>query len=155
MRISRPLWASKPDPLPDGSLASLNTDSAIAVDFTPQLRLVTLLKGEAEFKVRPDPSSLFRVAALGGNSDALGTTFSARAIEGIATITVREGHVRVAGPAVPTDFNQMAAGSVELVASQQTSYAAGQQPLPASAVDTDIVMAWRNGRVIFEVGRSR
>src|SRR5690606_29381237 len=26
-------------PLPDGSVASLNTDSAIAVDFTPQLRL--------------------------------------------------------------------------------------------------------------------
>lgn len=137
-------------PLPDGSVATLNTDTAIAVDFKPQLRLVTLLKGEAEFKVRPDPSSLFRVAALGGNSDALGTTFSARAIEGMVTITVREGHVRVTGPAVPTDLNGMAAGKVELVASQQTSYAEGQQPVPASAIDTDIVMAWRSGRVIFE-----
>ncbi|MGS1097356.1 FecR family protein (plasmid) [Aquamicrobium terrae] len=137
-------------PLPDGSVATLNTDTAIAVDFTPQLRLVTLLKGEVEFKVRPDPSSLFRVAALGGNSDALGTTFSAKAIEGVATITVCEGHVRVTGPATPTDLNEMAARKVELVTSEQTSYVAGEGPLPASAVDTDVVMAWRYGRVIFE-----
>lgn len=137
-------------PLPDGSVAILNTDSAIAVDFTQQLRLVTLLKGEAEFKVHPNPSSLFRVAALGGNSDALGTTFSVKAVEGVATITVREGHVRVAGPAAPIDRGAIAAGGVELAASEQTSYAAGGRPSRASAVDTEVVMAWRTGRVIFE-----
>jgi transmembrane sensor len=137
-------------PLPDGSVATLNTDSAIAVDFTPQLRLVMLLKGEAEFTVRPDSSSLFRVAALGGNSDALGTTFSVKAIENMATITVQEGHVRVAGPAAPTDLDESIAGKVELVSNEQTRYVAGERPLPASSVDTDIVLAWRNGRVIFE-----
>lgn len=137
-------------PLPDGSVAILNTDSAIAVDFTRRLRLVRLLKGEAEFNVRPDPSSLFRVATLGGNSDALGTTFSVKSIEDVATITVQDGHVRVAGPAAPTDLGETVAGKVELVANEQTSYAAGERPLPASIVDTDVVMAWRNGRVIFE-----
>lgn len=137
-------------PLPDGSIATLNTDSAIAVDFTPQIRLVTLLKGEAEFEVRSDPSSLFRVAALGGNSDALGTTFSVKAFENMATITVREGHVGVAGPAEPTDLNGTMAGKVELGANEQTTYVAGERPLPPSTVDTDVVMAWRKGRVIFE-----
>ncbi|MFC7397825.1 FecR family protein [Chelatococcus sp. GCM10030263] len=137
-------------PLPDGSVAMLNTDSAIAVDFTPRLRLVTLLKGEAEFRVRPDSSSLFRVAALGGNSDALGTTFAVKAIENLATVTVQEGHVRVAGPAAPTDLDETLAGKVELVANEQTSYVTGEPPLPASAVDTDVVLAWRSGRVIFE-----
>lgn len=131
-------------PLPDGSLATLNTDSAIAVDFTQGLRLVRLLKGEAEFTVHPNPDSLFRVATLGGNSDALGTTFAVKAIEGVATITVREGHVRVAGPA------GIEASRVELVANEQTSYVSGEWPLPATSVDTNVVMAWRNGRVIFE-----
>lgn len=137
-------------PLPDGSVATLNTDSAIAVDFTPRLRLVTLLKGEAEFKVLSGSSSLFRVAALGGNSDAYGTTFAVRAIEGVATVTVQEGHVRVAGPAEPTDLDEVMAGKVELVANEQTSYATGERPFLASTVDTDIFMAWRSGRVIFE-----
>lgn len=135
--------------LPDGSIATLNTDTAMAVNFTPQLRLVTLLKGEAEFKVRPDPS-LFRVTTLCGNIDALGTTFSVKSIDGVATITVREGHVRVAGPAAPTDLGEGTAGEVELVTNEQTSYGAGERPLPASVVDTDVVMAWRNGRVVFE-----
>lgn len=136
--------------LPDGSVATLNTDSAIAVDFTPQLRLVTLLKGEAEFGVRPDASSLFRVAALGGNSDALGTAFAVKAVEGVATVTVREGHVRVAGPASPTDLDGPAAGGIDLAASEQTTYGAGEPPVPASTVDVEAVMAWRDGRVIFE-----
>lgn len=137
-------------PLPDGSVARLNTDSAIAVNFTKDLRLVTLLKGEAEFRVKPDASSLFRVAALGGNSDALGTIFSVQALEDTATITVREGHVRVSGPAAPSELDKNPAGKVELVAGRQTRYAAGQGPDPASTVDTDIVMAWRDGKVIFE-----
>ena len=136
--------------LPDGSVATLNTDSAIAVDFTPRLRLVTLLKGEAEFGVRSDASSLFRVAALGGNSDARGTAFSVKAFDGVATVTVREGRVRVAGPAAPTDLDEVMADKVELAANEQTTYGAGGRPLPASTVDVEAVMAWRNGRVIFE-----
>jgi len=137
-------------PLPDGSVATLNTDSAIAVDFMPGLRLVRLLKGEAEFGVRPDASAPFRVAALGGNSDALGTAFSVKALDGVATVTVREGRVRVAGPAAPTDPGGSVAGTVELVASEQTRYASGERPVPASTVDIEAVMAWRDGRVIFE-----
>lgn len=136
--------------LPDGSVATLNTDSAIAVDFTSRLRLVKLLRGEAEFKVRPGPSSVFRVATLGGNSDAFGTTFSVKAVDGTATITVEDGHVRVAGPAVPTDLEETNVAKVDLAVSEQTSYASGERPSPASAVDTEIVMAWRTGRVIFD-----
>jgi transmembrane sensor len=56
----------------------------------------------------------------------------------------------VAGPVAPTDLDETAAGKVELVASEQTSYVAGERPSPASAVDTEIAMAWRTGRVIFE-----
>lgn len=136
--------------LPDGSVATLNTDSAIAVDFTPRFRLVSLLKGEAEFKVRPSPDALFRVAALGGNSDAVGTTFSVRTLDDRATVTVTEGHVRVAGPAAPTELDEARAGGVELRGGEQTSYVAGGTPQVASAADMEVAMAWRSGRVIFE-----
>lgn len=135
--------------LPDGSVASLNTDSAISIDYRSDIRLVELLKGEAEFRVRPD-SSFFRVAALGGNSDALGTRFSVKALEDTATVTVSEGHVRVAGPAAPREVGEMSIASVDLLANNQTHYIAGERPSAPTAVDTDTVLAWRNGRVIFE-----
>ena len=67
-------------PLPDGSLAILNTDTAIAVDFGPEGRRVTLLKGEAEFIVEADADRPFSVAAEGGRATALGTTFAVRDI---------------------------------------------------------------------------
>ena len=128
--------------LPDGSTAVLNTDTAISVDFTPQLRLVELLKGEALFSVRPDGSVPFRVAALGGSSDAVGTTYSVKAVDGVATVTVTDGVVRVSGQTAP--------GGVELLAEQQTSYVAGGFPVPVTSVDSDAVLAWHRGRIIFE-----
>lgn len=136
--------------LPDGSVASLNTDSAIAVNYMSNMRLVQLLKGEAEFKVQPDPTSLFRVAALGGNSDALGTTFSVSAIDGLATVTVADGNVRVSGPASPTDIPRSDTGSVSLRTAEQTTYLSGKAPLDPATVDTDVSLAWRKGRIIFE-----
>jgi transmembrane sensor len=136
--------------LPDGSVAALNTDSAISVDFKPSLRLVNLLKGEAEFRVRNDGSSVFRVSALGGNSDALGTAFSVKAVDGMATVTVSEGRVRVAGPASPYDLDEASAAKVQLAANEQTGYAGGERPQATRTVDTDAVLAWRTGRIIFE-----
>ncbi len=136
--------------LPDGSMAMLNTDSAIAVDFRHDLRLVRLLAGEAEFKVARSSELLFRVAALGGNSDALDTTFSARVLDGLATVTVTEGHVRVTAPAAPTDLDMDTLGHIDLVANEQTSYGAGEQPRLARTVDAEAELAWRAGRLIFE-----
>jgi transmembrane sensor len=136
--------------LPDGSVASLNTDSAIAVNYMSNLRLVELLKGEAEFKVKSDPALPFRVAALGGNSDALGTTFSVSAIDGLATVIVTEGSVRVNGPASPTSIPGSDATGVSLEAAEQTTYLSGEAPLDPAPADTEVSLAWRKGRIIFE-----
>lgn len=127
-------------PLADGSLATLNTDSAIAIDFTPALRQVHLLKGEAEFRVRPGAAS-FRVSALGGETDALGTVFSVRMDGERALVAVSEGRVRVS---TATDE------AVDLGPAQETSYAAGMAPQPPVAIDRELAFAWRHGRVIFE-----
>lgn len=135
--------------LPDGSTAALNTDSAIAVRFQSDLRLIELLRGEAEFRVKPASEAAFRVAALGGNSDALGTVFSVQAIDDIATVTVAEGEVRVSGRVSQQETGGLERG-VQLAANQQTRYAAGGFPDPAVAIDPDAVFAWRSGRIIFE-----
>lgn len=129
--------------LPDGSTAILNTDTAIALDFRPELRLVRLLGGEAEFRVGPGATP-FRVAALGGGCDALGTVFAVKALADVATVTVEEGRVRVSGSA------GTAVDDVVLEAGEQTTYARDQRPRPARAVDMEAALAWRNGRVIFE-----
>lgn len=130
--------------LPDGSVAVLNTDSAIAVRFQPALRLVSLLKGEAEFRVKPDPAAPFRVAALGGNSDSTGGLFAVKAMADVATITGMQGVVRVSAPA------DRASGRVDLAAGQQTRYARDGTPHAARAIDIEVERSWRRGRVIFE-----
>ncbi|HEV7336300.1 MAG TPA: FecR domain-containing protein [Bosea sp. (in: a-proteobacteria)] len=136
--------------LPDGSVATLNTDSAIAVDFRPDLRLVRLLGGEAVFKVKPGASVPFRVASLDGNSDALDAQFSVNAVDGVATVTVANGRAHVSAPAAATAASLRDGGGVELRDDEQTSYSAGRPPRPAMAVDSGAVLAWRSGRVIFE-----
>lgn len=136
--------------LPDGSVAALNTDSAIAVDFRPELRLIRLLGGEAAFRVKSGASAPFRVASLDGNSDALDAQFSVSAIDGLATVTVAAGRVRVAAPTAPEAPLERDAIFVELKDDEQTHYAAGRRPVPAMAVDSGALLAWRSGRVIFE-----
>ncbi|WP_158816874.1 FecR domain-containing protein [Methylocapsa sp. S129] len=137
--------------LPDGSIATLNTDSAIALRYQPNLRLVQLLEGEVLFEVKSDARASFRVAAFGGNTDATGTAFAVRALDDQATITVTEGQVRVFGPADPMSPTPHGPPSAVTVNSnQQTRYVEGGSPGSATTVDAETILAWRSGRVIFE-----
>ncbi|QEN87924.1 DUF4880 domain-containing protein [Labrys sp. KNU-23] len=136
--------------LPDGSVATLNTDSAVSIGYRPGLRLVELLKGEAEFKIAPDRNSVFRVAALGGNSTAKAGRFSVGILEDVATVTSAEGRVDVAGPASPTAPDDSGVTGVEVAANEQTLYVRGEAPRPAQSADAQAVLAWRKGRIIFE-----
>jgi transmembrane sensor len=131
--------------LPDGSTMLLNTNSRVALDFRPDLRLVELIDGEAEFTVRPDIPAPFRVAALGGQGETAAGRFAMRSVEGEVAVTVAEGVVSVASgdPAG-------ARSAVLVAAGQQTRYAEGGVPLPAAAVDLDVELAWRAGRLVFE-----
>ncbi|MEP7453856.1 FecR domain-containing protein [Phyllobacterium sp. SB3] len=136
--------------LPDGSTAALNTDSAVAVKFRPNLRLVELLKGEAEFRVNPDDAGLFRVAALGGNSDGKDADFSVKAIDDVASVTVSRGNIQVTGPASPDDMADASGSHVFLQENQQTTYALGTIPGPGVSIDSEEVFAWRKGQIIFD-----
>jgi transmembrane sensor len=81
--------------LPDGSLALLNTDSALALDHANP-RQLRLLRGEAAFTVAPDRAHPFTVLSGGGSVTALGTRFILRQQHGDTQVTVTEHAVRIA-----------------------------------------------------------
>ena len=148
--------------LPDGSVALLNTDSAIDVAYSERRRVVTLLHGEAWFQVNKDAERPFDVVAAGGRATAVGTAFAVRHENGGATVTVTEGVVRVTSP----DTEQASAQASSLVeAGQQVSYRKGAAPGPVRSIDAAIVTAWRHGRIVIrnrplaealaEIGRYR
>jgi transmembrane sensor len=80
-------------PLRDRSVASVNTDSRIEVDMTPQIRHVALVKGEAWFEVAKNPEAPFVVSAGDIRVRAVGTAFSVRRHDSGADVLVTEGTV--------------------------------------------------------------
>ena len=80
-------------PLKDRSVASVNTNSQIDVDMTPQIRHVALVKGEAWFEVAKNPEVPFVVSAGDIRVRAVGTAFSVRRYETGADVLVTEGTV--------------------------------------------------------------
>lgn len=81
--------------LPDGSITTLNTQSAIDFSFDGSVRRIRLLKGEAFFDVRKDVDRPFIVESGGAAIRATGTSFIVRTESGKDEVTVIEGSVEV------------------------------------------------------------
>jgi transmembrane sensor len=81
--------------LPDGSVAQLNTNTAIAMAFTAGERRITMLRGEAFFAVKPDPQRPFIVTAGSVAVRAVGTAFNVRWRDADIEVLVAEGRVRL------------------------------------------------------------
>ncbi|MBC2666656.1 FecR domain-containing protein [Novosphingobium flavum] len=82
-------------PLQDGSLATINTDSAIDIRLGRKVRSVALVRGEAWFEVAKDPSRPFVVESGHVSVRAVGTAFSVRRSDDTTTVSVTEGVVAV------------------------------------------------------------
>lgn len=136
--------------LSDGTKVALNTDTALAIRYRSGLRLVELLQGEAVFDVKANEDAPFRVAALNGNTDAVSGSFAVRALDEEATVTVTAGEVRVAAPAAQDAAAMPVIAAFTIRPDQQTYYRRGGAPYPVTAIDPELVLAWRTGRVIFE-----
>ena len=132
--------------LPDGSIAWLNTDSAIAVDYSAANRQIRLLHGEAQFDVAKKPDRPFAVLANQGRSVALGTVYAVREDDDGAVVTVTEGKVEVSAPVGNGNRN----GNAMLHAGQQVQYGAGVWPERIRHVDANAALAWRQGFVVIK-----
>ena len=87
--------------LEDGSSIELNTNSEARVSFTDTVRRVELVKGEATFRVAPEPHRPFVVAAGDTEIRAVGTVFNVQCRRDGVEILIVEGHVAVASTVSP------------------------------------------------------
>jgi transmembrane sensor len=90
--------AARTRTLDDGTVVELNAEAEIAVNFTPALRRVQLLRGEAHFEVARNPRRPFLVEASGVEVRAVGTAFAVRLDPAEVEVLVTEGRVTVARP---------------------------------------------------------
>jgi transmembrane sensor len=89
--------------LADHSLVTLNTHSAVSVDFSPKQRKVSLMEGEAYFQVARDRERPFIVKTAYGIVKVTGTAFNIYVQDKRMTVTVSEGRVRVSSTDAPNE----------------------------------------------------
>lgn len=133
--------------LSDGSSVELGPASAIAVRYSAQERRVELLSGLAFFHpapMRDAEQRPFMVEASNGSARALGTQFTMERLVEAVDVTVIEHDVAVRAGAAPGRQ-----GQVVLHAGQSVRYS-GEGLQAVRAVNVDSVMAWRQGRLVFD-----
>ena len=141
--------------LEDGSVAILNTNTQLQVEFTEHMRLVILAHGQALFEVAKDPERPFVVAAGDQRITAIGTVFDVRYEGPDVEVVLVEGVVEVeADVPLGTDLNESAPKLKALRMSagehlKTTAVATRRVPV-VETVDVDRVTLWRQGRIFFD-----
>lgn len=123
--------------LADGSRVDLNTDTAIALRFTPGERGIELLRGEAVFEVVPDRDRPFVVRGSGLSVRAVGTRFFVRVDGAADPVGVVEGGVDAV----------TAAGRTTIGAGEIARQGADGR-LVAERGDVERAIAWRKGKLV-------
>lgn len=115
--------------LEDGSQLSLNTASAVTLDYTPQQRLIRLQQGEIAIATAKDPqlSRPFLVQTSQGMLRALGTKFTVRERGELTELAVQEHAVEVTLSGQP--------GKIQRVEQGQLLRFTGSEFEPISALD--------------------
>ena len=128
--------------LPDGSRMTLNTASAVALNFYGTTRSVTLLQGEAYFDVVPDTSRPFTVTSNFSEVEVRGTAFSVRTDITQDVVVLERGHVDVAQ--LPDRRMQAALNPGESIVATAASLS------PIRRADPETSLAWLRGQLVFE-----
>lgn len=150
--------------LPDGSVVTLNTQSALHVDYSEGFRDIRLLRGEALFEVAKNPDRPFRVFTDRAVIQAVGTQFNVRRDEDDVTVTVVEGVVdveasaavssRSTGQATPdgavAELPVPEALPVRLTVGQQAIVHARSGEVAILDARVSKATAWRERRLVFE-----
>lgn len=109
-------------PLPDGSHITLNTNSAITVEFSQKRRLVRLLRGEAYFEVAKNPDRPFVVEGPFAQVRTVGTAYTVRLMEAHAAsamrVQVTSGRVAIESPPSQLARTLQSAGVLPLALSK-------------------------------------
>ncbi len=144
-RIATPIGEIRRVPLNDGSLVAVNTNSQLDVELKPDLRKLTLDKGEVWFQVAKDRKRPFVVAAGHVRVRAVGTAFSVRCRDDGADVLVTEGTVETWTVQDAVHKAKVSAGSKVFV-----SDIAGPSRIVSAADQIDRTLAWRNGEIALD-----
>lgn len=143
--------------LADGSVVSLNTQSALKVDLSSNRRAITLLKGEAFFRVAHDASRPFEVQAGEATVRAVGTQFNVRMAAQATVVSVLDGTVEVREAAKALGSAAEPAFALRITKGEETQIPApsarlaDQSPLTRSSDRAaQRAAAWTQGRVDFD-----
>lgn len=134
--------------LDDGSVVTLNTDSAMDVAYGADQRQITLVRGQALFEVAKEADRPFVVVAGGQKVVALGTTFDVRLNGDEVEVTLVEGRIEVAGAEVRRDRPRQPQVLLE-VGERLVVTAADAAPV-VTRIDTDKATLWREGYITFD-----
>ena len=132
-------------PLPDGSVASINTQSTVEVAIQPTLRQISLARGEAWFQVAKDASRPFLVSAGRFRVRAVGTAFAVRLRDRSADVLVTEGVVETWVVGLEGQRTRLSAGSQAYLSDTGPVKVAdsGDEPIRRT-------LAWREGQIALE-----
>ncbi|MFD1950350.1 FecR family protein [Sphingomonas arantia] len=132
-------------PLADGSVATINTDSDLRVEFVRDTRRIALNRGQAWFQVAKDRQRPFVVDAGLAQVRAIGTAFSVdRTAHGVQ-VTVTEGVVAV--------WASEASGAMTMLeAGQFANFRPGAPNPETGTAPAQITraLAWRSGEISLE-----
>lgn len=128
-------------PLPDGSVAQLGADTAIALDFQEGRRRVHLLRGEAFFEVQHSEGGTFTVIAKEDEVRDIGTKFNIDLNAERMDVTVSEGAVEVVGSSD---------GAPVLVSEGNGAAIVDGKVQNVQPADTDLALSWLSGRLVVQ-----
>ena len=138
--------------LPDGSVATLDTNSRIRVAYSGAERGIHLLRGQALFEVAHDRPLPFQVHAAGHTVTAVGTTFNVRLYGETVRVALLDGvvQVRPSRPAAPAAARTDPAPPRPLVMRAGELLQLGpSQPVRVASAAVTQVASWRGGELVF------
>ena len=130
--------------LVDGSTVELNARSTIQVHLSEHQRDVTLLEGQALFRVAKDKQRPFVVRAGDAQVRAVGTEFDVYKKQAATVVTVVEGRVETYDEA-----DSPGTAAIVLSAGEQLTVLPHVVTKP-TRTDTSVATAWVQKRLIFE-----
>lgn len=131
--------------LTDGSVVTLNANTEVHVAFKRKARAVSLVAGEAAFKVAKDAERPFSVAVAGVQVVAVGTAFNIRVDPSEMRVTMMEGRVRVD----PEGAARKPQGQRFLVAGQRMTARTGAGEVEIAEVNVANETAWLENKIVF------
>lgn len=135
--------------LADGTRVTLDTDSEVRVELTPEQRDIRLTRGQALFDVAKDPARPFVVSTDNGQVRAIGTRFEVGLRASGMKVTLIEGSVEVRNSA-----REGGGGTWTLAAGEQVTINKNTPPLSKpKSVDVAASTSWTTGRLVFHETR--